>query len=71
MLTPFVKNIDMTIKIMVNNNPKMPKIIKSSSLLPVRKGATMPAESQATAAFVKNSAKAFFCPTDNLSIFKV
>lgn len=56
-----VKNIN------VNNNPQTPKVIKSSSFLLTKKGAIIPAESQATAALVKNSANDFFWPTDNFS----
>jgi len=46
--------------------PQTNEPTKLVNVLPVRNGAITPAESQATAPFVKNSDSAFLWPTDNL-----
>jgi hypothetical protein len=70
-LTPFVKTKDMVKKIRAKSNPQILKTRKSSNFLLMKNGVITPAESQATAALVKNSAITFLWPIDNLSMVKI
>jgi len=49
----------------VKTTPQVNEPTKLVNVLSVKNGAITPAESQATAPFVKNSDNAFLCPTDN------
>jgi len=64
-LTPFVRNSEAVINQTVNRVAQVSDPTILASVLPAKNGAITPAESQATAAFVKNSASDFLWPIDN------
>lgn len=67
-LTPLVSNSEIAINQVVNNIPQISEPTILAIVLPAKNGAITPAESQATAAFVKNSAKDLLWPTESLFI---
>jgi len=63
--TPLVRYSETIINQRVNNIPQISELTTFGRVLPTKNGVITPAESQATAPLVKNSDKAFLCPTDN------
>jgi len=67
-LTPLVRNREIAINQIVNIIAQITAPMMLANVLPAKIGAITPAESQATAALVKNSARDFLCPIDNFFI---